>query len=605
MAPFWTLAKHLLERRGMLVLALVMAFVSAAGLGIGLLSLGPVLEQILHPETGRDLRQLAENVNSTGGFWHVPDGLVVMLPEGRFNGVLFLICVIWILTLVGAAANFLHQYISQTLATLTIARIRKRIFDHVLHLPLSRVVQQGPSEYISRIIRDTATLEAGFIALLGKSVAQLTKGLAALGVAVIFDWTIVVVALIVGPILGIVLRKLAKRIRRGSHGSLVAQQDLLQLSNERVQGLRAVKTSTAESLASAHFDEVNKEVVRHELKMRTAKAMSSPIMETLAIIVLGALALLAAKSILSGDLPFERFLLSVGSLAVAGASFRPLAGIVTSISTAAAPAERILEVLDEHVEPHDGVAMKRHAKSVSFEGVSQIYPAAKRPSVDGVDLQVGFGEHIAIVGPNGSGKTTLLSLIPRLLSPASGTVRVDGVDISSVQLSDLRNQIGVVTQESFIVRGTIAANIALGRPGASMDDIRAAAAASHAERFIQELPEGYDTVVAEHGASLSGGQRQRLSIARALLREPSILILDEATSQVDSESEASIANAIQEISDCTVFVIAHRLATVLDCDRIVVMDEGRVVDAGPHGELLSRCELYDRLIRTQLVAVDT
>ncbi|MBT5381647.1 MAG: ABC transporter ATP-binding protein [Phycisphaerae bacterium] len=605
MAPFWTLAKHLLERRGMLVLAVVMAFVSAAGLGIGLLSLGPVLEQILHPDTGRDLRQLAENVNSTGGFWHVPDGLVAVLPEGRFNGVLFLICVIWILTLVGAAANFLHQYISQTLATLTIARIRKRIFDHVLHLPLSRVVQQGPSEYISRIIRDTAALEAGFIALLGKSVAQLTKGLAALGVAVIFDWTIVVVALIVGPILGIVLRKLAKRIRRGSHGSLVAQQDLLQLSNERVQGLRAVKTSTAESLASSHFDEVNKEVVRHELKMRTAKAMSSPIMETLAIIVLGALALLAAKSILSGELPFERFLLSVGSLAVAGASFRPLAGIITSISTAAAPAERILEVLDEHVEPQDGVAMKRHVKSVSFEGVSQIYPGAKRPSVDGVDLQVGFGEHIAIVGPNGSGKTTLLSLIPRLLTPASGTVRVDGVDISSVQLSDLRNQIGVVTQESFIVRGTIAANIALGRPGASMDDIRAAATASHAERFIQELPEGYDTVVAEHGASLSGGQRQRLSIARALLREPSILILDEATSQVDSESEASIAAAIQEISDCTVFVIAHRLATVLDCDRIVVMDEGRVVDAGPHGELLSRCELYDRLIRTQLVAVDT
>jgi ABC-type multidrug transport system fused ATPase/permease subunit len=182
---------------------------------------------------------------------------------------------------------------------------------------------------------------------------------------------------------------------------------------------------------------------------------------------------------------------------------------------------------------------------------------------------------------------------------------VDGVDISSVQLSDLRNQIGVVTQESFIVHGTIAANIAIGRPDASMDDIHAAAAASHAERFIQELPEGYDTVVAEHGASLSGGQRQRLSIARALLREPAILILDEATSQVDSESEASIATAIQEISDCTVFVIAHRLATVLDCDRIVVMDQGRVVDAGPHGELLSRCELYDRLIRTQLVAVDT
>jgi subfamily B ATP-binding cassette protein MsbA len=605
MTPFWTLAKHLLEHRGMLVLSVVMAFVSAAGLGIGLLSLGPVLEQILHPETGQGLRQLAESVNSTNGFWHIPDGLVAILPEGRFNGVLLLICFIWFLTLVGATANFLHQYISQTLATLTIARVRQRLFDHVLHLPLTRVVQQGPSEYISRIIRDTATLEAGFIALLGKSVAQITKGLAALAVAVIFDWTIVLVAFIVGPILGIVLRKLAKRIRRGSHGSLVAQQDLLQISNERVQGLRAVKTSTAESAASVHFEEVNKQVVRHELKMRTAKAMSSPIMEGLAIVVLGALALLAAKSILSGDLPFERFLLSVGSLAVAGASFRPLAGIITSISTAVAPAERILEVLDENVEPNEGVPLQRHAKSISFQGVSQIYPSALAPSVHDVSLEIGFAEHVAVVGPNGSGKTTLLSLLPRLLTPSAGTIRVDGVDISSVQLSDLRGQIGVVTQESFIVRGTIAANIALGRPGASLADIKAVAAASHADRFIQDLPEGYDTIVAEHGASLSGGQRQRLSIARALLREPSILILDEATSQVDSESEAAIAAAIQEISNCTVLVIAHRLATVLDCDRIIVMDKGRIVDVGPHEELLSRCDLYDRLIRTQLVAVDT
>jgi subfamily B ATP-binding cassette protein MsbA len=605
MTPFWTLAKHLLEHRGMLVLSVVMAFVSAAGLGIGLLSLGPVLEQILHPETGQGLRQLAESINSTNGFWHIPDGLVAILPEGRFNGVLLLICFIWFLTLVGATANFLHQYISQTLATLTIARVRQRLFDHVLHLPLTRVVQQGPSEYISRIIRDTATLEAGFIALLGKSVAQITKGLAALAVAVIFDWTIVLVAFIVGPILGIVLRKLAKRIRRGSHGSLVAQQDLLQISNERVQGLRAVKTSTAESAASAHFEEVNKQVVRHELKMRTAKAMSSPIMEGLAIVVLGALALLAAKSILSGDLPFERFLLSVGSLAVAGASFRPLAGIITSISTAVAPAERILEVLDENVEPNEGAPLQRHAKSISFQGVSQIYPSALAPSVHDVSLEIGFAEHVAVVGPNGSGKTTLLSLLPRLLTPSAGTIRVDGVDISSVQLSDLRGQIGVVTQESFIVRGTIAANIALGRPGASLADIKAVAAASHADRFIQDLPEGYDTIVAEHGASLSGGQRQRLSIARALLREPSILILDEATSQVDSESEAAIAAAIQEISNCTVLVIAHRLATVLDCDRIIVMDKGRIVDVGPHEELLSRCDLYDRLIRTQLVAVDT
>jgi ABC-type multidrug transport system fused ATPase/permease subunit len=605
MAPFWTLARHLLERRGMLALAITMAFVSALGLGIGLLSLGPVLEQILHPEGGQSLRQMAEHVNAENGFWHIPDGIVAVLPESRFNGVLLFIVLIWILTLFGATANFLHQYISQTLSTLTVARIRQRLFDHVLHLPLPRVVQQGPSEYISRIIRDTATLESGFIALLGKSIAQLTKGMAALTVAAIFDWKIVVVAVIVGPILGVILRQLARRVRRGSRGSLEAQQDLLRLSNERVQGLRAVKTSTAESTASEQFDAVNQRVIHHELKMRTAKAMSGPIMEVLAIIVLGGLALLAANSILKGSLPFERFLLSVGSLAVAGASFRPLAGIINSISTAAAPAERILDVLGEGTESSEGAPLPRHSELVRFSAVSYQYPTAEVRSVAGVDLEVAFGEHLAVVGPNGSGKTTLLSLLPRLLSPSEGMVSIDGLDLATVRLADLRSQIGVVTQDSFLVRGTIAENIGLGRPTASAADIKAAAVASHADGFIQELPHGYQSMVAEHGASLSGGQRQRISIARALLRSPSILILDEATSQVDSESEAAIAEAIRGISNCTVFVIAHRLATVLDCHRIVVMDEGALVDVGPHTDLLARCELYDRLIRTQLVAVHT
>jgi ABC-type multidrug transport system fused ATPase/permease subunit len=589
----------------MLVAAVLLAFLSAAGLGVGLLALGPMLEQILHPEAGDGLRQLAERFNAEGGFWRVPEAIVAVLPEERFNGVLLLIVLIWCLTVVGATANFLHQYLSQTLATITIAKIRRELFGHVLDLPLSKVVQSGSSEFVSRIIRDAAALESGFVGLLGKSVAQISKGVAALIVAIVFDWRIVLVAIIVGPILGLVLRKIAKRIRRGARGSLAAQQDLLRLSGERIQGLRAVKTSTAEHTAVEQFDEANDRVVRFELKMRTAKAMSSPIMETLAIIVLGALALLAASSILKGDLPFEDFLLSIGAIAVAGASFRPLASIINDISAAAAPAARILKVLGEAAEPRDGSPLPRHAQTLSMDAVTFTYPGAERPSVIDASLRVAFGEHVAVVGPNGSGKTTLLSLVPRLLVPDQGAVRVDDVDVATVSLSDLRGQIGVVTQESFIVQGTIAENISLGRPDATREDIVAAAEAGHAASFIGEMPQGYDTVVSEHGASLSGGQRQRLSIARALLRKPAILILDEATSQVDSESEAAIADAIRGIEGCTVLVIAHRLATVLDCDRIVVMDEGRIVDVGPHEELCSRCGLYERLIRTQLVAVES
>ena len=605
MGPFWQLAKRLLARRWMLVAAIALAFISAAGLGIGLLSLGPVLEQILHPENGMGLRAMAEHANSNGGWIHIPEAIVGVLPEGQFNGVLLLIIFIWCLTIFGAAANFLHQYISQTLATVTIAGIRRELFLHVLHMPLPRVVRQGSSEYLSRIIRDSAALESGFVGLLGKSIAQLSKGIVALAVAVVFDWKIVLVAIVVAPVLGLVLRKISKTIRRGAHGSLAAQQDLLRLSSERVQGLRAVKTSTAEDLAAAQFDEANARVVKHELRMRTAKAMSSPIMETLAIFVLGALALLAVNSILKGSLPFERFLLSIGSLAVAGASFRPLAAIINDISAASAPARRILGVLSEATESDKGKKLPRHTNSLEFRGVTYAYPGAESPAVIAVDLKIHFSEHVAVVGPNGSGKTTLLGMVPRLLEPDSGVILLDGVDIAESQLAGLRGQMGVVTQEPFIVHGTIGENISLGRPQASQAEIEAAAAASHAADFIEALPDGYQTVVAEHGASLSGGQRQRISIARALLRNPSLLILDEATSQVDSESEAAIAEAIRGIRDCTVLVIAHRLATVLDCNRIVVMDGGRVVDVGPHAELLERCDLYARLIRTQLVAVES
>jgi subfamily B ATP-binding cassette protein MsbA len=548
---------------------------------------------------------MAEQANSDGGWIYIPESIVSVLPEGQFNGILLLIILIWCLTIFGATANFLHQYISQTLATITIAGIRRELFLHVLYLPLPRVVRQGSSEYLSRIIRDSAALESGFVGLLGKSIAQLSKGIVALLVAIVFDWKIVVVAIVVAPILGVVLRKISKKIRRGAYGSLEAQQDLLRLSTERVQGLRAVKTSTAEDLAVAQFDEANARVIKHELRMRTAKAMSSPIMETLAIFVLGSLALLAANSILKGSLPFERFLLSIGSLAVAGASLRPLAAIINDISAASAPARRILDVLSETTEPSGGKELLRHAHSLEFRRANYVYPGGDLPAVNAVDLTVQFAEHVAVVGPNGSGKTTLLSMVPRLLEPDSGVILLDGANIAESQLAALREQIGVVTQEPYIVSGTIGENISLGRPESSQAEIEAAAAASHVAEFIESLPDQYQTVVAEQGASLSGGQRQRISIARALLRKPSILILDEATSQVDSESEAAIAEAIRGIRDCTVLVIAHRLATVLDCNRIVVMDGGRIVDVGPHAELLERCDLYARLIRTQLVAVES
>jgi len=610
MDAFWRFVRQMLaHHRGGLTLALLLAFLSAGGLGIGLLSLAPMLKIILNPADGRSLVNLAVEYNAVPGrTLTIPGAIVDRLPADPFGGVVLIVIGLSILTVLGATANFLHQYLSQTITTKVIARVRGDAFDTVLHMPLSRVVQRGPSEFVARIVRDAAELQRGLVALVSKSVTQVTKGLAAFVVAVYFDWRLTIVAIIVAPILAIVLRKIGKRIRRGTRGSLRAQEGLLRVATESLQGLRAVKASTAEPESKRRFDVINQDVVRHELRIRAARALSAPLVETLAVFAIGALAIVAARSILAGTLPLEQFILALGCLGVAGTSFRPLAGLVNEMQAASAPAQRLADILTEPVETRDDAhrpALARHRHAIEFDGVCFTYPGADRPALMDISLRIAHGERVAIVGPNGSGKTTLVSLLPRLLTvpaPGSGQVLVDGVDIAEVSLRSLRRQIGVVTQETVLLRGSVAENIAFGMDGASREQIADAARKARADEFITALSGGYDGDLAEQGASLSGGQRQRLAIARVILRDPSILILDEATSQIDAESEGQINAALTEFCrGRTALIIAHRLATVLNADRIVVLEAGRIVDQGTHDDLLARCDVYRRLTEMQLV----
>jgi subfamily B ATP-binding cassette protein MsbA len=519
------------------------------------------------------------------------------------KGVVLLIGGLWVLTLLGATANFLHQYLAQTLVTRTVADIRRDVAQRSIVLPLEIITTRGPSEFVSRIVRDSVAVEQGLLVIVGKGLSQVTKAAAALAAAMVFDIRVVLVVLVAGPILGIVIRKLAKRVHRGTRGSLQAQQELLGSTTEILQGIRGIRTSTAEDEAMRRIDVANDDIVKHELRIRSAKALTGPLIEAMAILVLGGLAMLAAREILNGSLTFERFILSLGSLAVAAASIRPVAGLINQLAAAEAPAMRLMDILNETPEPSGAQTLPRHVDSIQFQNVSYTYPGASVPALSNIDLEIAFGAHVAIVGPNGSGKTTLLSLLSRLLLPSEGVVRIDGHDLADVSLKSLRSQMAVVTQETLMLRGTIGENIRLGRQ-ATDEAVRTAADAGRALEFIEALPDGFDAKVAEGGASLSGGQRQRLTIARAMLRNPSLLVLDEATSQVDSTSEALIAEAIKAIDARTVLVIAHRLATVIDCDRIVVMDNGRIVDQGTHAQLLEGCPLYKSLVKTQLVKVE-
>ena len=294
-------------------------------------------------------------------------------------------------------------------------------------------------------------------------------------------------------------------------------------------------------------------------------------------------------------------------LGAAGASLKPLTALHTQIKEADAAAKRLIEGSQIEGEPigrderSEHPVLARHYRSIEFDNVFYTYRGADTPALRGVSLRADHGQTIAIVGGNGSGKTTLLNLVPRLTSPSSGRVLVDDTDIAGVNLKSLRRQIAVVPQQSILFEGTIADNIAYGLLDAKRDQIVEAATAAFAHDFIKTLPDTYDTMLGEGGAGLSGGQKQRICIARAILRNPAILILDEATSQIDADSEAKINRAMVSIrTGRTTFIIAHRLSTVVDSDMIVVMADGMIVDRGTHAELLGRCEIYQTLTHTQL-----
>ncbi len=605
MRDFRRFARQSLRYRGTVALALLFAVLSASGLGAGLVGIIPVLQNIL--QDGHTLRTLAARVNEAP--WmpdalRMSDAFIASLTQDRFKTVLVIISGLGVLTLLGGTANFLHAYFSLAVVQRTVTKVRRDAFHRVIRLPLKRVVAGGASDIVSRIVNDTAALGAGLTALLSRAVAQVTKGIAGLTAAFIADWRLGLVSVAVAPLLYTIIRRLGKRIRRASREALRSQAGLYGAASEALQGLRVVKVHTTERYEAGRFHRINKQVMREMLRVRTARALASPLVEVVSIVVLGFLALVAAKAIIDGQLDPSRFITALIALGAAGASLKPLTGLVNDIQSSAPAAQRLAELLDADPEPgHDSrlPRLPRHRESIAFEGVAFTYPGAGEPALRGIDLRIPFGERVAFVGPNGSGKTTLLSLVPRLFDPDAGRVLIDGRDIREVGVRSLRRHIGVVTQEVVLFRGSVAANIAYGAEGVTRERVEEAARKARADEFIRQLPNGYDTELAEQGLSLSGGQRQRLAIARAILRDPAILILDEATSMIDADSEARIAEAIAEFhGGRTCLIVAHRLSTVLNADRIVVLDAGRIVDQGPHGELIARCETYRQLVRHQL-----
>lgn len=606
MDAFWQFAFRMARFRRPLALAVALALLSAAGLGVGLLAVLPIIRNILGERVG--LPELAAEFNDGApAALQIPPGLIDRLPEGPYQAVVWTLAFLGAVTVFSASVGFLHQFLSLQVVYRTIAQIRREAFQSVIRLPLAEVVSRGASDIISRIVNDTTELAGGLNSMLSKAVAQVAKGLAALVAAMIFNWKLTLVALFVAPALWLVIRAISKSVRRASRRALESQSGLYGAAGEALRGLRVVKVHAAERYEGGRFHRHNKEAMRQMIRARTYRALSSPINETVALFALGLIVLFSSKLILEGRLDAGNFVMTLASLGIAAASLKPLTNIINEIQTAGAAADRLQEVLQGPAEAGHGPGLPklpRHRESIEFRAVRFRYPGAGEWALRDIDLRIAHGETVAIVGPNGSGKTTLLSLVPRLFEPQAGGVYIDGNDVRDFAVRSLRRQLAVVTQETVIFHATIRQNIAYAAGAAGDDAIREAARRARADEFIERLPRGYDTVVGEQGATLSGGQRQRLAIARAILRDPAILMLDEATSMIDADSEAKIAEALEEfMRGRTSLVVAHRLSTVLTADRIAVMDRARIIDVGRHDELLERCDVYRQIAQRQLVEV--
>ncbi len=531
----------------------------------------------------------------------IPGGLT---PAEKWRTLITVLGLLAVVVLIGNIARFWAEYLTVLVNCRAIMDLRRQMYAHILRLPLSHF-SRNTTDTMSRFVQDSNDIFRGLSNFFEKVVTEPFKAVGAAAVALYLDWQLTVVVLITTPLAALLIRKLGKQIRRANRKVLMSYSKMLGALESTLTGMRVVKGYGRENYERRRLFRIDRTVLSHQLGMGRTEALASPFLEMLAFVAVAAAILYFGSEVLAdgGEDKMPGFLGMIFCLVAIFDPIRKLTTVYPKIQRANAAAERVFEVIDSPSEDDSDVSRPRLAplqKSIEFDQVGFVYPGTTRPALEDVSLTVRVGETIALVGPNGSGKTTLVSLLPRFFPLSGGHILIDGQDTSEVSLRSLREQFSLITQESVIFPDTIRSNIAYGRLDASQEEIEAAARKAFADEFIRQMPQGYDTVVGEHGATLSGGQRQRIAIARAILRDAPILIFDEATSQVDPESEMKIHQALDNfIGDRTAFIIAHRYSTVRNADRIVVMDEGRIEAVGPHDELLRTCPLYLRLYENQ------
>jgi subfamily B ATP-binding cassette protein MsbA len=589
---------------GHLALSVILMACVGAAQALTALLIGPIFDRVLNPSSAEApvalftipilKRQLFLNdfmPSSIHNVW-------TMVAVG-------ILAVFFIKGLCDYAANYLINDVGFSAVT----DLRQTVFDRVLQQDAHFFESNSTARVMSSIMNDLEKIQVALSHILADWLRQSFTALGLLAVVLQTDWKLALVSLTVLPFVLIPTVRLGKRIRRSTRSAQDAAADLNEVLQETLSGHQVVKSFGAEEVESNRFRDRSDRLRRNNLKYVAQQAIASPLIEFFGAVTIVGLLTYARAQIKVGAMTTGEFTSFVIALLMLYEPVKRLTGIHNIFQQALGASQKVFEYLDRDQQvkdrPHAG-KLAKFEKGITFDNVTFRYPSVPDGFVlDNVRLEVTAGEVVALVGPSGAGKTTLANLVPRFYDVTGGAILIDGKDIRDLRLASLRDKISIVAQDTFLFNDTVANNIGYGLRHATPHQIEAAARTAFAEEFIKRLPHGYETIIGERGTKLSGGQRQRLAIARALLKNAPILILDEATSHLDTQSEMLVQKALQNLMEHrTVIVIAHRLSTVRRADKIVVMEHGRITELGTHEDLVNRGGIYQRLHEMQYLETD-
>ena len=482
--------------------------------------------------------------------------------------------------------------------------LRNKLYNHLHYLSLSYFNKNKSGELTSILINDIDNMRSALSTSFQKLFVEPINILAFLSLLFIISPKLAAIAILVIPISGVIIFGIAKSIRRRAARSQAKLAGITSIISETLGSMRIVKAFVMKNYELKRFYAETKKYYQLMIRKDRLRLISSPITETIGasiaalLLFIGARDVLVTQSISSED--FIRFILLLFSVL---GPIKNLGNVFNELQNGLASADRVFSIIDIKSDIHDtddAIHIENFKDNITFKNVNFYYDSESEMILKNINLSLKSGEILALVGPSGAGKSTLADLIPRFYDVTEGSILLDGEDIKNIKLNSLRSLMGIVTQETFLFNDSVKANIAYGLESVSDEDIKKAAIAANANEFIEQLPDGYDTIIGERGVKLSGGQRQRISIARAIMKNPPILILDEATSSLDTESEKIVQDAIEKLMhNRTVIVIAHRLSTVHNAHKIIVLDKGDIVDTGTHNELIDKEGLYKQLHNMQ------